>query len=73
MKYVLWQVLGMVLVALGGQGVIRLLIDQDKPGVLGWVPGGFAAHLIGYLVVTAVGGVLAGWAAERVQKAKAGR
>ncbi len=70
MKYVLWQVLGMVLVALSGQGAIRLLIDHDHYGLLAWVPGGFVVHLISYLAVTAFGVVLAGWAADQVKKAK---
>ncbi|WP_209441431.1 hypothetical protein [Amycolatopsis vancoresmycina] len=46
---------GMVLLALGAQGGIRLLADHDDRGLLGWVPGGFAACLSCYAVITLAG------------------
>jgi hypothetical protein len=54
-----WLVLGMVLLAVGGQGTIRLLVDHDDAGLLSGLPGGFAVRLVGYLVVVAVGLLLA--------------
>ncbi|WAL69026.1 hypothetical protein ORV05_15035 [Amycolatopsis cynarae] len=59
MKYV-WLVSGMILLAFGVQGVIRLVLDHRWTGVLGWLPGGFAGQLIGHLVLTVLGLVLAG-------------
>lgn len=61
MKRTAGLVVGMVLLALGAQGAIRLLVDHDNAGLLGWVPGGFAAQLSCYAVMTALGVLLAGW------------
>ncbi|MEV8456467.1 hypothetical protein AB0467_23975 [Streptomyces sp. NPDC052095] len=62
MKYDILQVLGAVLLAIGAQGAIRLLIDHDNVGLLGWLPGGFAAGITVYVLGAVVGGVVAGWA-----------
>ncbi|MEV6873403.1 hypothetical protein [Amycolatopsis sp. NPDC051128] len=64
-KYVALQILGMVVLALGGQGVVRLLIDHDRAGLLSWLPGGFAAWLTGHCVIALVGVLLTGWADTR--------
>ncbi|MFJ2768404.1 hypothetical protein [Streptomyces sp. NPDC087300] len=48
-----------------GQGLIRLLVDHDHTGLLGWLPGGFAALLVAYVSLTAVGVLLTGWAHSR--------
>lgn len=72
-KYVAWQILGMVLLALGAQGAIRLLIDHSHAGLLSWLPGGFAVWLSCYVVVTVVGGALAGWGAGRAKRAERDR
>ncbi|HYI57031.1 MAG TPA: hypothetical protein VEX66_02610 [Microlunatus sp.] len=56
---VILLVLGMVLLVVAGQGAIRLLIDHDNAGVLGWVPGGFVVQLVVYLVLLAGGVALA--------------
>jgi hypothetical protein len=52
-------ILGMVLLVLGAQGGIRLLVHHDDAGVLGWLPGGFAAQLSCFVVVTLAGLALA--------------
>ncbi|WP_372405451.1 hypothetical protein [Streptomyces luteireticuli] len=69
MKFILLQIFGMVMMAVGGQGVIRLLVDHDKPGLLGWLPGGFPAALGGHVAIVVIGLLLGGWANDR---AKAG-
>ncbi|WP_106437761.1 MULTISPECIES: hypothetical protein [Kitasatospora] len=72
MKYGILQGLGMVLLVLGGQGAIRQLVDHDDAGLLGWLPGGFAAG-IGVHVLAAVGGaLLAGWAHDAAKAARDG-
>jgi len=48
-------VAGLVLLVVGAQGLIRLLVDHENAGILGWLPGGFTAQLIGYVLATAVG------------------
>ncbi|MDT7805012.1 MAG: hypothetical protein QOI78_8445 [Actinomycetota bacterium] len=42
----------------------RLLIDHGNLGLLGWLGAGFAGTLVCYLVATAIGIVLTGWAIE---------
>ncbi|GAA5155820.1 hypothetical protein [Amycolatopsis dongchuanensis] len=69
MKYV-WLVAGMILLAFGVQGVIRLVLDHGWTGVLGWLPGGFAGQLAGHLVLTAAGLALAGWSQRLPEPAK---
>lgn len=71
MKYVAVQVVGMVLLVLGAQGTVRLALDDGQSGLLGWVPGGFAVWLSCYVVITAVGAVLAGWGNRRAKRAGA--
>ncbi|CAL9328358.1 hypothetical protein SUDANB15_00017 [Streptomyces sp. enrichment culture] len=62
MKYDILEGLGVVLLALGAQGAIRQLIDHDKAGLLGWLPGGFAAGITIYVLAIVIGAVVAGWA-----------
>jgi len=65
MKHVTGLVAGMVLLVLGAQGAIRLLVDHDNAGLLGWLPGGFAGRLSGYLVMTVAGLLLAAWGSKK--------
>jgi hypothetical protein len=58
-------VLGMVLLVVGAQGAIRILIDHDNAGLLGWLPGGFGVHLAAYVVLAVAGLLLAGQAKGR--------
>lgn len=67
MKFDLLQILGATLTVIGAQGAIRLLLDHEHFGLLGRLGAGFAGTLVGYLVVTALGVVLAGWAFERAK------
>ncbi|GLY69117.1 hypothetical protein [Amycolatopsis taiwanensis] len=69
MKYV-WLVLGMILLAFGVQGVIRLVLDHGWTGVLGWLPGGFAGQLIGHIVLTGAGAALAEWSRRLPEPAR---
>ncbi|WP_106396731.1 hypothetical protein [Actinocorallia populi] len=69
MRYVMWQVVGMVLLVLGAQGGIRLLADRDDAGLLGPVADGFAPLITGYVVIALAGALLAGWGASRTKKA----
>ncbi|MEU0168214.1 hypothetical protein ABZ214_22555 [Streptomyces iakyrus] len=67
MKYDVFQVLGMLLLAVCVQGLVRLLIDDSERGVLGGLPGGFVPLLLTYAALTAVGVLLAGWAHTRAK------
>ncbi|MPY56774.1 hypothetical protein [Streptomyces spongiae] len=67
MKYDVLQVLGMALLVLGGQGAIRQLVHHDDTGLLGRLPGGFAAGITVYVVAVAVGAVVAGWARNKAK------
>ncbi|WP_410622640.1 hypothetical protein [Amycolatopsis sp. cmx-8-4] len=69
MKFGVLQVLGMVLLVAGAQGAIRLLIDHGNLGLLGRLDAGFTGTLVCYLVVTAIGVVVAGWAHDRAKTA----
>ncbi|GGV53426.1 hypothetical protein GCM10010277_50980 [Streptomyces longisporoflavus] len=61
MKYDILQILGALVLCFSAQGLIRLLIDHDDAGLLGWLPGGFALLLVAYVVVVAAGLLLTGW------------
>ncbi|MFH8370997.1 hypothetical protein [Streptomyces sp. NPDC018031] len=60
MKYDVLQVFGMVVLAIFGQGLVRLLLDHEHRGLLDWLPGGFAPALLVYGALTVAGAVLAG-------------
>jgi hypothetical protein len=68
MKHTIGLVAGMVLLALGAQGAIRLLADHDNAGLLRWMPGGFGAWLSCYVVATAAGIGLAAWGAQKAKQ-----
>ncbi|MEU6681267.1 hypothetical protein [Streptomyces sp. NPDC046925] len=67
MKYDFLQILGAVLLCFSAQGLIRLLIDHDYAGLLGWLPGGFALLLSAYVVAVAAGLLLTGWSHTRAK------
>ncbi|MEV6758768.1 hypothetical protein [Streptomyces sp. NPDC051214] len=67
MKYDILQILGAVLMCFSAQGLIRLLIDHDHTGLLGWLPGSFAVLLGAYVVVLAGAVVLTGWSHSRAK------
>ena len=73
MRNVAGAVVGMVLLALGAQGGIRLLVDHDNGGLLHWMPGGFAVWLCGYVVISLAGALLAGWGSRKVRAPGSGR
>ncbi|MGW2224046.1 hypothetical protein [Streptomyces formicae] len=60
MKYGLYQALGMALLVIGAQGAIRQLVDHDNVGLLGWLPGGFAASITVYVLAVVIGAIIAG-------------
>ncbi|MBH5338774.1 hypothetical protein IHE55_29945 [Streptomyces pactum] len=62
MKYDVLQVLGMLVLAVFGQGLVRLLLDHGHRGLLGWLPGGFAPALVAHAALSAAGLLLTGWA-----------
>lgn len=59
------QIIGMALLIAGGQGLIRLVVDTDNRGFLGWLPGGAASVGGGYAVLVVAGIALAAWAQRR--------
>jgi hypothetical protein len=67
--YVTAMILGMVLLAVGAQGAIRLVVDNADAGLLSWVPGGVVAQLVLYVAIAAAGLVMAAWGADRARKA----
>jgi hypothetical protein len=66
-KFDVLQIVGAVLTVAGAQGAIRLLIDHAHFGLLSRLNAGFAGTLVCYVVVTAIGVVLAGWAHDRAK------
>ncbi|MFB4318922.1 hypothetical protein [Actinomadura sp. 21ATH] len=66
MRFDAWQIVGMLLVALGVQGGARQVLDGEA-GLLGGLPGGDAAVLALYVAAAVVGAVLAGWAYARAK------
>lgn len=68
MKHVIVLVIGMLLLALGAQGAIRLLADHDNAGLLGWLPGGFAVRLTCYATAVVAGALLAGWGGKHAKQ-----
>ncbi|MGW6061966.1 hypothetical protein [Streptomyces sp. NPDC055189] len=67
MKYDFLQTLGAILLCFSAQGLIRLLIDHDYAGFLGWLPGGFALLLVAYVVAVTAGLLLTGWSHTRAK------
>ncbi|GGP95465.1 hypothetical protein [Streptomyces roseolilacinus] len=67
MKYDVLQVLAMIVLVVFGQGLIRLLVDHDDLGLLGWLPGGFGVVSAVYVALTVAGAVGAGWAHTRAK------
>lgn len=59
MKYGLYQVLGLALLVLAAQAAIRQLVDHADAGLLGWLPGGFAASMTVYVLAAVIGAVIA--------------
>ena len=70
MKQTVVLVAGMILLALGVQGAIRLLVDHDNAGLLSWMPGGFGVWLTVDLIAAVVGAVLAWWGSNKLKQAK---
>ncbi|WIN00350.1 hypothetical protein ACTOB_004050 [Actinoplanes oblitus] len=54
MRQAVWLVLGLILLAVGGQGAIRLLINKD-PGALHYLPGGYLVQLAVWVAVALIG------------------
>lgn len=73
MRNVIVLVVGMVLLVGGAQGGIRLVLDHANAGLLGGLPGGFAAQLICCVVIAAVGVALASWGKRHSDSAGAGQ
>ncbi|GAA3489037.1 MULTISPECIES: hypothetical protein [Streptomyces] len=67
MKFDILQIIGAVLVVVGGQGAIRLLIDHDNTGLLGGLGAPFTVNLVTYLTAVLFGVILAGWAHDRAK------
>ncbi|MEU3714174.1 hypothetical protein [Streptomyces catenulae] len=67
MKYDVCQIIGMVAVAVCGQGAVRLLVHHGDTGVLGALHAGFGVTLGVYATGTVAGVVLAGWAHGRAK------
>ncbi|MEU6913176.1 hypothetical protein [Streptomyces olindensis] len=67
MKYDLLQVLGMVVLVVCAQALVRLLVDHGDRGLLGDLPGGFGPLLLTYAALTATGAALTGWAHSRAK------
>jgi hypothetical protein len=54
MRQIALLILGLILLAVGAQGVIRLVISHD-PGALRHLPGGFPAQLVVYGAIALFG------------------
>ncbi|BCJ47834.1 hypothetical protein GCM10010168_21930 [Actinoplanes ianthinogenes] len=54
MRQAVWLVLGLILLAVGAQGAIRLLINKD-PGVMRFLPGGYLIQVAAYVAVALIG------------------
>ena len=68
-RFVVTQIVGVVLLVLGGQGLVRLLFNHADSGLLGFVPGGLPVWLCAHIILLVIGAGLALWA----QRLGAGR
>jgi thiosulfate reductase cytochrome b subunit len=66
-KYDLLQIVGMILLVVAGQGLVRLLVDDQDLGLLRALPGGFALALAVHAVATVAGVALTGWSHGRAK------
>lgn len=57
------QILGMVLLVLGAQGVIRIVLFADD-GLFAWVPGGYPSQLVVSAIALVAGVMLLKGAAD---------
>ena len=53
---------------LGGQNVIRQIINPADSGLLMWMPGGPSAHIAAGVAVTIAGATLTGWAYAKARQ-----
>ncbi|GAA2422078.1 hypothetical protein [Streptomyces coeruleofuscus] len=67
MKYDVLRVLGMVMMVVCAQALVRLLVDNGDRGLLDGLPGGFLSTLVAYAVLTVAGVLLTGWAHSRAR------
>ncbi|GGY00638.1 hypothetical protein GCM10010358_63060 [Streptomyces minutiscleroticus] len=73
MKYGILEGLGVVLLALGGQGAIRQFVDHGNAGLLGRLPGGSTAGITVYVLAVVIGALVAGRAHAAAKTAGRGR
>jgi hypothetical protein len=66
-RHHLLRIVGMVLLVVAAQGLVRLLVDHQDLGLLRALPGGLAPTLAVYAAVTVVGVLLTGWAHGRAK------
>jgi hypothetical protein len=66
-KHDVVQVLGMAVMVVFGQGLIRILVDHGDRGLLGWLPGGFTPALLAHTALTALGAALTSRAHTRAK------
>ncbi|MEV0324293.1 hypothetical protein ACIBKX_39925 [Streptomyces sp. NPDC050658] len=67
MKFDFLQIVGAVLMCFSAQGGIRLFLDHDYDGMLGWLPGDFPVLMAAYVVALAAGVLLTGWSHTRAK------
>jgi hypothetical protein len=65
MKYIIAQIIGAVLVALGGQGGLRLLANENDAGFLASLPGDVGAKIGVYVAIIVAGATLTSWAYKK--------
>jgi len=59
------QIIGVALVVLGGQGLVRILFDHNNFGLLSWLSHSFVVVLIVNIFLIVMGAILAGWASKK--------
>ena len=67
MRYVAVLVAGLILLALGAQGALRLVFGTD-PGVLSGIPGGSGIQLAVYVALAIAGTALAAWGRDQAKR-----
>ncbi len=65
MNYIITQIVGVALIVLGGQGGLRLLANENEPGLLAGLPGDISLKLAVYIAIVIAGATLVAWVRKK--------
>jgi hypothetical protein len=61
MKYITGLIIGVALIVISGQDLIRILADPSVQSVLSWIPGENSLYIAGDIVLIIAGSMITNW------------